>query len=112
MRDLLFKNLTSENKKRKIIASSEISCSEGVRTAINRHFICMVSAVEGAKLDKPLPSLYILKQRNTKEKTERFFAKIKGSIYAICGKEIYIINYMHSLKISLEHLSERTLNPS
>lgn len=112
MRDLLFKNLTSENKRRKIIASSEISCAEGMRTTINRHFICTVTAVKDTKMDKPSPYLYILKQRNSKEQKERFFAKVKGSIYAICDHNIYLINYMHSLKINLEHLGQATLNSS
>lgn len=111
MRDLLFKNLTSENKRRKIIASSETSCAEGVRTTICRHFICTVTALKDTAIDKPLSSLSIVKQRNTKEQKERFFAKIKGSIYAICGQKIYLINYMHTLKINLEHVGQRTLNP-
>ena len=83
MRDLLFKNLTSLEHKRKIIASSEISDKEGVHSVIRRHFIYMVKEVKSQELEKPLPYLYVEKIRNTKEQKQKFFCKIKGSVYAI-----------------------------
>ena len=101
MRDLLFKNLTSGDHRRKIIASSEISDKQGVRSIIRRHFICMVKEIKDQNIEKPLPHLYVLKEHNTKEQRERFFCKIKGSICAVNKDKLYLIIFMHTLKINL-----------
>lgn len=101
MRDLLYKNLTSNDKKRRIISSSEITENEGIRSIIRRHFVCIVKEINDSKIDKPLPYLYVLKEHNKKEQKERFFCRIKSSIYAVNNGKLYLILFMHSLKISL-----------
>lgn len=102
MRDLLFKNLTSDDKKRKIITTSEVVDKEGVRSIIRRHFICMVKEINNEQEPvRPLPHLYVCKERNNKEQKEKFFCKIKGSIYAVNNDRLFLILFMHSLKISL-----------
>ena len=100
MRDLLFKNLTSRDGKRKALSSSEIQDREGVRSIIRRHFICMVKDVKDAK-EKPLSYLYVLKERNSKEQKERFYCRIKGSVYVISGCRLFLLLFTHSLKIDL-----------
>lgn len=106
MRDLLFKNLTSTDGKRKIIASSEIVDKQGVRSIIRRHFVCMVKKVKSNLADRPLPYLYVLKERNTQEHRERFFCRLKGSIYVISNHRIFLIIFMHSLRINLMGIPE------
>jgi hypothetical protein len=101
MRDLVFKNLTSQDKRRKIIASAEISDKEGVRSIIRRHFICLVREVKVNELQKPLSHLYVLKQRNTKEQEEKFFCRIKGCVFAVNKGRLLRILFMHTLKIHL-----------
>lgn len=101
MRDLLYKNLTSGNKTRKIIATAESFERQGVRNIINRHFICLVKEIKNNDLQKPMPYLYILKERNTRENREKFFLKMKGSLYTIYKGKIYLILFMHSLRIRL-----------
>ncbi len=101
MRDLLFRNLTSQDKKRKIIASYEITDNQGVRSIIHRHFVCIVKEIEDNKVGRPSPYIYVLKEHNTEEQKEKFFCRIKGSIYAVNNGRIYLILFMHSLKINL-----------
>jgi len=101
MRDLLFRNLTSSDRKRRVISSSEISDKEGVRSIIRRHFICMVREVASQDMQKPAPFLYVLKEQNTKEQRQRFFCKVKGSICAINRGRLFLIVFMHTLKIDL-----------
>ncbi|HTY45642.1 MAG TPA: hypothetical protein VMD52_06615 [Patescibacteria group bacterium] len=102
MRDLVFKNLTSSDHKRRIVASSEVADRQGVRSTIHRHFVCMVKEVKDANIPKPNPYLYVLKQRNTKEQTEKFFCRIKGSLYAVNKGKLFLIIFTHSLKICLK----------
>ncbi|MDO8662577.1 MAG: hypothetical protein Q7K98_05080 [Candidatus Omnitrophota bacterium] len=108
MRDLLFKNLTSDDHRRKIIASSEIVEKQGVRSIIRRHFICMVKEIKDERnIQKPLPHLYILKEHNTREQKEKFFCKIKGSLCAVHKGKLLLVIFMHSLKIDLVTLPQQ-----
>lgn len=101
MRDLVFKNLTSGNKKRKVIASSEIVDKQGVRSVIHRHFICIVREIKDKNMQRPSPYLYVLKEHNALEQREKFFCRMKGSVYAVAHGRLFLILFMHSLKISL-----------
>jgi len=101
MRDLVYKNLTSIDKKKRKISSSETADSQGVRSVIRRHFVCLIKEVEGANSQKPESNLTIIRQRNTRESRERFFCKIKGSVCAVSGGKLFLILYMHSLAIDL-----------
>ncbi|MEW6101614.1 MAG: hypothetical protein AB1481_04910 [Candidatus Omnitrophota bacterium] len=105
MRDLLYKNLTSNDRKRKVISSSEIVDKQGVRSTIRRHLICVVKEINDTKMAKPLPCVYVLKARNNKENTENFFCKLKGSVIAVSGGKLLLVLFMHTLKINLVALS-------
>ncbi|MCU0665975.1 MAG: hypothetical protein MUF05_02645 [Candidatus Omnitrophica bacterium] len=104
MRDLVFKNLTCEEKNRRIICASEIVDKEGIRSVIRRHFICTVREVRPEKIEKPQPYLYVLKEHNDQKQQERFFCRLKGSIYAINNGKTYLICFMHSLRITFSSI--------
>ncbi|MFA4888334.1 MAG: hypothetical protein WC628_02000 [Candidatus Omnitrophota bacterium] len=106
MRDLLFKNLTSVDKKRRVISSSEISDRQGMRSVIRRHFAYIVKELDCQNYPQARPYVYVLKERNTKEHKEKFFCRIKGSIYARKNAKTYQVLFMHSLKIDLAALPE------
>lgn len=101
MRDLLFKNLTSVHKKRRIIASSEVVDKGGIRSIIQRHFICMVREVKDNQFPRPRPSVYVLKEHNNRQQIERFSCRFKSSLFAVNNSRIFLITFMHSLKITL-----------
>lgn len=101
MRNLLYKNLTSADRSRRVIASSETTDKEGVHSVVRRHFACMIKQVESASLVKPEPYLYVLKERNTKQKREHFFCKIKGSILVVNKGKLFLIFFVHTLNIEL-----------
>ncbi|MFA4989113.1 MAG: hypothetical protein WC572_05865 [Candidatus Omnitrophota bacterium] len=100
MRDLLYKNLTSADKRRRVIASSEIMDKEGVHSVVRRHFFCLVKQAD-AGVEKPAPYLYVLKERNTAQKRERFFCKVKGSLLAVNRGQLLLIVFSHTLNIEL-----------
>ena len=110
MRDLLYKNLTSLDRGRKIIATSETSDKEGIHSVVHRHFAYIVKQVDNASVERPKPYLYILKEIDSKKKRERFFCKIKGSILAVNKGQILLVTFIHTLKVQLtasEKLSEQ-----
>jgi len=107
MRDLLFRNLTSLDRKRKILASSEIFDRSGVRTVVRRHFVYMVKELPPEeKFQKQPTFLFILKQRDTRNKTEKFICRMKGTVYAVSNGKVLMVTFMHSLKICLSAISE------
>lgn len=101
MRDLIFKNLTSIDKKRRVVSSSEMVDNQGVSSIVRRHFICIIKELNENPVRKPDSYLCIFKERNTNELRERFFFKLKGSIYAVYENKLFLILYMHSLKVDL-----------
>ncbi len=111
MRDLLFKNLTSSSRGRKIITSSEVADKEGVHSVVRRHFTCIVKQLKSVDAPKPQPYLFVLKERSSKERREHFFYKIKGSLLAVNEGKILLILFAHSLSVELTaspHLSGQT----
>ena len=101
MRDLLYKNLTSADRGRKIIASSEVADKEGVHSVVRRHFAYIVKQVPSSDIEKPKSYLYVLKERNSKQKREYFFCKIKGSIVAVNEGKLLLISFVHTLRVEL-----------
>jgi len=119
MRDLLYKNLTSSARDKKIITSSEVSDKEGIHSVVRRHFAYIVKQqVQGAFVTNPQPYFFVLKETNTKEKREHFFCKIKGSLLAVSPvrsprqgggdtsngvnkEKLLLISFVHSLNIEL-----------
>lgn len=110
MRDIVFKNLTSENRKRKVIASSEVTNKEGIHSVIHRHFICVIKEIVGKQGPRPAPYMHVLKERNSRERRERFFCKIKGSVYAVNKDKLYLILFMHTLNITLTAVPQELAN--
>ncbi|MCG8429629.1 MAG: hypothetical protein MJA29_00420 [Candidatus Omnitrophica bacterium] len=101
MRDLIFRNLTSADRCRKMISSCEVVDNDGVRSIVQRHFVCILREVKSKTKSKPDPYLYVLKEHNTKEQSEKFFCKIKGNVYIVNKGKLFLALFMHSLKIRL-----------
>ena len=109
MRDLLYKNLTSEDRRRKTISSSEIVDKQGVRSVVHRHFSCIIKEADSSNLTVFAPSLNVVKQRNTKLHQEHFFCKMKGRMLIANSSKLYNIYFIHTLNIHLSaSLAEST----
>ena len=107
MRDLLFKNLTSQDRRRKIISSTEVLDKQGVHSIIHRHFVYSIKEiVKGSKIKQGAPVVHVFKEHNTKEQKERFFCKVKGGIFAVKNNRLFWIQFIHSLKINLTPASQ------
>jgi len=101
MRDLLYKNLTSSDRSRRIITSSEVTDKEGVHSVVRRHFACILKQIENVNLRKQEPYLYVLKERNTRQKREHFFCKIRGSLLVVNHGRLMHILFVHTLSVEL-----------
>lgn len=103
MRDLVFKNLTSRNKSRRILLAKETINEDGILTRIQKHLIYDVHEIsEEYSDDKKFKNeLFILKEKNTRLRTESFFIKMKSGMCANCNNRVFVINFLHSLRIDL-----------
>lgn len=101
MRNLVFRNLTSRDRRRKMISSQEVINKPGVRSVVQRHFVCILKEMQGEAAHRPAPYLYVLKEHNSKDRIEKFFCKIKGNMYVVNNNKLFLVLFMHSLKISL-----------
>ena len=84
-----------------MLFSSEVVEKKGLKSVIQRRFVYIAKEVENAELTKPLLGLRVIKEHNSLEQRERFFCKLKGSVYVIYNKKIYLVVYLHSLNITL-----------
>ncbi|HOX54426.1 MAG: hypothetical protein PHI86_05410 [Candidatus Omnitrophica bacterium] len=110
MRELLLKNLTSINKKRKILSLSEAFNKDGVLTRVNRSFIYLVREVTGAGEIAEKPEFFIYKIHDSKLRVEKFLFKIKGNFYVSCNQKMYLVVYCHSLRIALSEEAHEILS--
>ncbi|MDP8259551.1 MAG: hypothetical protein P9L96_00890 [Candidatus Gygaella obscura] len=102
MRDIVLRNLTSANKKRRIMTSCETINQNGVETRINRNFIYRVSEKQRLESDNvPAPKIYIYKNSDSKNQQSKFSYKVKGSMYLVNEEKVYLVNYLHSFRLNL-----------
>lgn len=101
MRDLLYKNLTSSARGRKIISSCEVTDQEGIHSVVRRHFACIIKQLQSADQAKPQPYLFVLKETNTKQRREHFFCKVRGSLLAANKDKLLLVSFVHTLNIEL-----------
>lgn len=102
MRDMVFKNLTSVDKRKRVLWASETINEDGILTRIHKYLIYIITEVENAgALQTEKPQIHILKCRDTKEKTEKFQIKMKGGLYCFAKEKCFLVNFSHTLKIDL-----------
>ncbi len=116
MRELLFKNITSENKKRKDLYVSETIDKNGVTTTTQRHSTYVLGTCNkfetfeklaewkkttGLNVDKR--HVFIIKKRDTKFRKDMFVCYVIGRFYAVSGFDIYSIAFKHSFEIDFQY---------
>jgi hypothetical protein len=111
MRDLVFKNLTSFDHRKRVVVSSEVADRQGVRSVIRRHMICLVREIQGSDVPRPAPFLSVLKKRDTRNQQEEFFCRVKGSIVAVSQGKMHLIIFMHTLRIMLSRVPKNLVEP-
>jgi len=102
MRDMVFKNLSSEDKRKRVLWASETINEDGILTRIHKYLIYIIKEVEkDTPMKQEKPEIHILKCRDTKEKTEKFQIKMKGGITCVTKDKCFFVSFCHTLKIDL-----------
>lgn len=118
MRELLFKNITSDNKRRRDLIVSETSERNGVKTVTQRHSMYILDSCtkfntleELAEWKKNIGvnkkrHIFILKRHDTKLRKDTFICDVVGKFYAVTNQDIYAIAFKHSFEIEFSHLEQ------
>ena len=112
MRELLFKNITSDNKKRKDLYVSETVEKNGITTTSQRHSTYIIGSCNKFNTPEQLlqwkkavvPNvnkrhIFIIKKRDTQRNKDIFICDVVGRFYAVSGCDIYSIAFKHSFEI-------------
>lgn len=103
MRDLLFRNLTSLGKNRRRLSLIENIDRNGVIAKSQRHVIYSIKEVPNTNTILEKPTLSVIKIHNSEKNLDRLFCKMKGSLFAMYNQKIYLISFVHTLRINLSN---------
>lgn len=116
MREVLFKHLTCLGARKKDISLMEIFQKDGIVARTERRYLYFIREIahvyeEGEiqrwmeEQKKEIPPkrrhFHILKEHNDELGEERLVCKVAGTFYAVMGRNIYTIAFLHSFKVSL-----------
>jgi len=116
MREIMFKNLTSGDLKKKDIFVREVFEENGIVTRTERRYFYFIKDIhkikddedpniwaskENSKPEAKTRHFHILKEHNDELGEERLICKVAGTFYAVIGREVYTIAFLHSFKVAL-----------
>ncbi len=114
MREVVFKNLTSVNSRKKEIFLKEIFEKDGITAKTERRSFYYIKdikhletesalkqwlATEGVSKDVNRRQFHILKEHNDAHLEDKIICKILGTFYAVINKSVYTIGFLHSFKV-------------
>jgi len=101
MRQVVYKNLTSRNRRRRIVSVSEQTEKGEFLTHTQKVFIYIVRKETEVAQAPICPEFYITKIVNRKDKTERFVFRIKGVLDVVKDGNLVKVDFCHSLRIDI-----------
>ena len=126
MREMIYRNLSSPDRRQKDLTLAEIREDEGVVTQLEKRYTYRVKNVQRASLPEdvlPFPApnpvdvwelrsnpdksrhIFVRKSRDSQDGFEQFTYKIVGSFYAVQGDQIFLVIYRHILHMVVsDHL--------
>jgi len=116
MRELVFENIVSKNKRLKEVRFSEKLSENGKELISERRSYYLIKAVQSVqscnnsvvKIKKSIEeklgipekrNLSMFRNINTKNKKESALVFISGHLYIINCDKVYLVKYLHTLKI-------------
>lgn len=73
----------------------------GVCARSQRHIVYSIEEKRDPNADLGRPTLAVIKFHNSKTNIDKLFCKMKGKIFAFHDKKIYLVTFVHTLRIEL-----------
>lgn len=114
MREVVFRNLTSVNSRKKDIFLKEVFEKDGVVAKTERRCFYFIKDIKHLGTDEALQKwlaeqgdskgvngrqFHIMKEHNDAHLEDKIMCKILGTFYAVISRSIYTIGFMHSFKV-------------
>lgn len=114
MREVLFKNLTSMNSRKKDITLREAFERDGVFAKTERRCFYFIKDITDLKNENDVYNLletqknasvskkrhfYIMKEHKDSIGEDKLVCKVAGTFYAIMGNRAYTIGFLHSFRV-------------
>jgi hypothetical protein len=118
MREFLFKNITSGDKKRKDLFVSETVERNGIKTITKRHSIYIIDNLNKFNNIEELSEwkknidlnnkkhVFVVKRHDTKEKKDTFICDVVGKFYAVTDCSVYTITFKHSFEVDFVYVEQ------
>ena len=101
MREILYKNLTSIKKRRRVIFVSERSENKDYKTQTSKTFVYFVKRELQKNIQTTQPIFYITKFFNSYTQEEKFILRVKGTFFVIRPQGFQEITFCHSMRIHI-----------
>ncbi|MDD5681320.1 MAG: hypothetical protein PHI59_08800 [Candidatus Omnitrophica bacterium] len=120
MREILYKNLTNTDNRKRDLCIREVVEKDGITARIEkrcvyfvREIICIkdpsdVECLKGLKETNDAwkkRHFHVLRKHNSDTGEDKLTCKIAGTLYAIIGRYVFCVAFIHSLKIDLSALT-------
>ena len=115
MREVVYKNLTSVEHKKKDILLKEVFEKDGVTAKTERRCFYYIKEIRHMETEKDFKEwldirngpadasnrrFHIMKEHNDGHGEDKLICKIAGIFYAVADKCIYTIAFLHSFKVT------------
>lgn len=122
MREVIFKNLISENLRKKEISLSEIFERNGVVAKSERRCFYYIKKVSQMEDENDLKNwivaqddasgshrrhFHIMKEHRDGTGEDKLICKIAGTFYAVMNRNVYTIGFLHSFKVRFTKMPAR-----
>jgi len=118
MREILFKNLTGSNHRKRDLTIKEIVTRNGMSATVERRCVYFVRNIVkvkdssdlksleelkiGDEIARKKPEFHILRKYDEATGDDKLICKVSGKFYVISDNKVYCIAFVHSFKIRLE----------
>jgi len=112
MREIVFKNFTSSDNRKKSTSATEILRHQNILVESCRETRYLVkNSITNPRLLKnhllKKPEVFISRNFDTHDKTKKFSWKIKGEMFINYDSKIFPVNYEHSFTLEVVDLVEQ-----
>ena len=122
MREMIFKNLTADDFKKRDILITEVVEGDGVIAKIERrckyfvtnmnHFdnVTGYEEIMKSKICKESPikkEYFILRKKDDDSGEDVLICKVFGNLYAVVEDYVFYVAYLHTIKVKLSTLSAK-----
>jgi len=101
MKTIEYKKRHSFKHHRKVISINERNEDQDCKTYIHKSFVYVVNEVPEVKPALAEPNVFIRKRFSSISQEEHFAFKIKGAFYMKRGRNTYMVNFCHALRIRI-----------